>query len=290
MATQALTIQDTSGWVSTEAAQEPLARQRIQLADLLIDQLDLPVVADRIGAFLRSGNTNQIVTVNLDFLNIARRNAKFRSVVNSAELVVADGMPLIWASRVKGQPLPARITGHELIHECARLGAETGESFFLLGAAPGVAEIAGMRLQERYPGLKIARAYSPTFEQQDENDRIIDMVQRTRPGFLLVALGAPLQDLWIHTHRHQLSVPVCIGVGCVLDVLAGCVRRAPSWIQRSGLEWSFRLAQEPQRLWRRYVVDDLPMFGRLMLDTVRFHDESGHLNGIAKSGRAERAA
>jgi len=248
------------------------------------------MVADRMRTFLRSGKANQVVTVNVDFLNIARRDAQFRSMVNSAELVVADGMPLVWASRARGQPLPARITGHELIHECGQLGVEAGRSFFLLGAAPGVAERAGIRLQERYPGLEIAGAYSPTFEDPEEDDRIIEIIQDLNPGFLLVALGAPLQDLWIHNHKLQLSVPVCIGVGCVFDVLAGCVSRAPRWIQRFGLEWSYRLAQEPRRLWRRYVVDDMPMFGRLMLDTLRAEQDSDRPLTLPASSQTEHAA
>jgi len=269
MATQVLSIREVPELLPATQAQLADPRSRVHLGGIRVDRLDLPLVANRFRTFLHTGQSHQIVTVNLDFLNIARHDAEFRATVNSADMVVADGMPLVWASRIKGHPLPARITGHELIHECGQLSSETGRGFFLLGAAPGIAEVAGARLEQRYPGLKVVGTYSPTFDSQEEDDHVIEMIERSRPGFLLVALGAPRQDLWIHRHRQRLSVPVCIGVGCVLDILAGSVKRAPEWIQQSGLEWSYRLAQEPRRLWRRYVLNDLPMFGRLMAETLR---------------------
>lgn len=247
-----------------------LHRQRVALADVLIDQIDVPAAVERIRGFFRGGS-HQIVTVNLDFLSIAERDPHFRGVINGADLAVADGMPLVWVSRWKGQPLPRRITGVELADECCRLAAELGRGVFLLGAAPGVAAAAARRLDVRHPGLRIAGVYSPPFGplSAQEDAHIVRLIQQASPGVLLVALGAPHQDVWIHAHRDQLNVPVAIGVGCVFDLLAGVVERAPVWMQQTGLEWAYRLLQEPGRLWRRYLIDDLPMLGRLALAPAR---------------------
>jgi N-acetylglucosaminyldiphosphoundecaprenol N-acetyl-beta-D-mannosaminyltransferase len=184
---------------------------------------------------------------------------------------VADGMPLLWLSRLAGQPLPERITGVELVDESCQIAAEEGQRVFLLGAAPGVADAAAQVLEARYPGLRVAGVYAPPFGPLSPADdaRMVELVRQAAADFLFVAFGAPRQDLWIRTHFHQLDVAVAMGVGCVFDLLAGAVRRAPVWMQRTGLEWSYRLVQEPRRLWRRYLVDDLPMLGKLALGCVR---------------------
>lgn len=253
------------------AASTVSGRQRIELAGVLIDRIDFGAAVDRIGAFLTSGSPHQIVTVNLDFLSLAQREVQFRETINQADLVVADGMPLVWVSRLKGEPLAERITGVELVDQSCRMAARLEQGVFLLGAAPGVANAAGRNLAARYPGLRVVGTHSPAFDQRDpdQDERIVDMIQAARPDLLLVALGAPRQDLWIRAHLERINVRVAMGIGCVLDLLAGRVSRAPRWMQQSGLEWSYRLLQEPHRLWRRYILDDVPMLGRLVLDSVR---------------------
>lgn len=243
-------------------------RRRVEFGGVLLDQVGLSAAVERIAEFVRSGQPHQIVTVNLDFVSIASRDAEFRSTLNAAELAVADGMPLVWLSRLKGQPLDERVAGVELVTESCRVAVELGQGVFLLGAGPGVAEAAGRRLKAMYPGLRIAGTYSPPIGPLSplENERIIRRIRAAAPGFLFVALGAPRQDLWIREHQAELQVPVAMGVGCVLDLLAGSVKRAPVWMQRSGLEWAFRLGQEPQRLWRRYILNDLPMLVRLLCE------------------------
>lgn len=240
-------------------------RRRVELGGVLLDQIGLADAVERVEEFVRSGQPHQVVTVNLDFVSIASGDAEFRSTLNEADLAVADGMPLVWLSHLKGDVLEERIAGVELVTESCRLAEELGCSVFLLGAGPGVAEAAARRLESMYPGLRIAGTYSPPVGPLNdlENKRIVDRIRAAAPDFLFVALGAPRQDLWIREHQPQLQVPVAMGVGCVLDLLAGSVRRAPVWMQRSGLEWAFRLLQEPQRLWRRYLLNDLPMLVRL---------------------------
>jgi len=251
-------------------------RERVLLGSTFVDQLDFEQSVENIRGFLRSGRAHQIVTVNLDFLSIAERNSAFRETINSADLAVADGMPLVWLSRLRGQPLPERVTGVELVDACCEIAAETGQGVFLLGAGPGVAEAAAQRLQARHPDLRIAGTYAPPMGplKRKDNARMVRMVRDAAPGFLFVALGAPRQDLWIRSHLEELNVPVAMGVGCVFDLLAGVSNRAPSWMQAAGLEWAYRLVREPRRLWRRYLLNDLPLFGRLLFSSREASDEA----------------
>jgi len=274
MATEALVVHEQPRHAAGKIVSHPThpareARSRIDLGGVLIDRVDVGSAVERIRGFLRSGKLNQIVTVNLDFVAIARRDHDFRDTLNEADLAVADGMPLVWASQLTNEPLPQRLTGVELVDECCRVAVETDSSVFLLGAAPGVADEAADTLQHRFPGLRIAGVYAPPFGPLtvEENERILAKIRQARPEFLFVALGAPQQDVWIRANRHRLDVPVCMGVGCVLDLLAGIVSRAPTWMQRTGLEWLFRLAQEPGRLWRRYILDDIPALFWLVRQT-----------------------
>jgi N-acetylglucosaminyldiphosphoundecaprenol N-acetyl-beta-D-mannosaminyltransferase len=252
-------------------------RPRLQLGSTFIDQLDLDQAVERITDFLWSGRPHQVVTANLDFLSIAERNAEFRQTINDADLAVADGMPLVWLSRLRGQPLPERVTGVDLVDACCGIAEDTGHGVFLMGAGPGVPQAAAQRLLERHPGLRVVGTYSPPMGplRRKEDARMVRMIQDAQPGFLFVALGAPRQDLWIRSHLAELNVPVAMGVGCVFDLLAGVSNRAPEWMQTGGLEWAYRLAREPRRLWRRYLLNDLPLFARLLLSASRDESPAG---------------
>jgi N-acetylglucosaminyldiphosphoundecaprenol N-acetyl-beta-D-mannosaminyltransferase len=270
MASEALVVQEslrqTPEWSVPRPLRELDIRRRVDLGGVLIDQVDLSSAVDRIRGFLGSERHNQIVTVNLDFVAISRRDEYFRETLNDADLAVADGMPLVWVSQLGGSPVPERITGNDLVDECCRVAVETKSSIFLLGAGPGIADIAAKRLGDRFPGLRVSGVYAPPFGPltDAENEKILRFINEARPDFLFVALGAPQQDVWIKANRDRLDVPVCMGVGGTFDLLAGVLLRAPVWMQRAGLEWLFRLGQEPSRLWRRYIVDDLPVLGWLI--------------------------
>jgi N-acetylglucosaminyldiphosphoundecaprenol N-acetyl-beta-D-mannosaminyltransferase len=169
-----------------------------------------------------------------------------------------------------GTKLPERVAGIDLVESICRRGDREGWSVFLLGAAPGVAEAAGEEIVRRHPNLRIAGTYSPPHGAWDEEEEqfIRARIRFAQPDVLLVALGAPKQDVWIRDNLQQLGVPVSIGVGCTLDVLSGGIARAPHWMRSAGLEWLYRLASEPERLWRRYLLD-LPAFVRLLLSAAR---------------------
>jgi len=243
-----------------------IQRHRVNLLDVWVDAIGRADALARIESFVEGRTPHQVVTVNVDFLRLARERPIFRDVLNAADLAVPDGMPLLWAARLLGNPLPERVTGVDLIGACAELAARRGYRPFFLGAAPGVADTAADRLRARMPGLTMAGTYAPPRGScdPDEDRRMIDQVTDARPDMLFVALGAPRQDEWIRAHLAELDVPVCMGVGGAFDLLAGHVRRAPAALQAAGCEWLWRLAQEPHRLARRYLVDDVPVAFRVL--------------------------
>jgi N-acetylglucosaminyldiphosphoundecaprenol N-acetyl-beta-D-mannosaminyltransferase len=244
-----------------------LVRDRVNLLGTRIDRVKLDALDAWLESFIASRQPHQIITANLDFIAIARRQPVFASLITDADLVVCDGKPLQWASQIQGDPIPARVTGMDLVLHTAQLSIRHGVRIFFLGAAPGVAERAAAELERQFPGVVIAGTFSPPLGplDADENARIVARIRAARVDALFVALGAPRQDEWIRANLLDLQVPLCAGIGGVFNFLAGETRRAPAWMQRHGLEWAFRLMQEPSRLWRRYLVDDLPLFFELLM-------------------------
>jgi len=230
-----------------------------ELAGVRIDSVDLESAVVLIESAISDRSPMQIATVNLDFLVRAQRSAELRSVLNRCQLNVADGMPVVWLSRLTGRPLAGRTAGSDLIPMALGRLAARGARVFLFGGERAVALEAARRLEEAYPGLVIAGHCEPPRAAIDRmpNRSIVRLIQAARPDVLLVALGNPKQELWIARHLAGLGVSVAIGVGCTLDLMAGKSRRAPRWMQNTGLEWLFRLAQEPRRLFMRYFVDTL---------------------------------
>ena len=235
-------------------------RSLVVLLGVPIDNLNLDEAIDQIDRFVQGGRStgkhHQVVTVNADFIAQAEKDPELRYLLQEADLATADGMPLVWAARLLKVPLKGRVTGADIVPALARRAAEKGYSIYLFGAAPGVAQKAGDILVQKYPGLKIAGVVSPAFTSVLEMEQdVLNAIEKTQPDILMVALGNPKQEKWIGMYGRQLKVPVMIGVGGSLDFIAGQVKRAPQWMQKIGLEWLFRLLQEPRRLWRRYVVD-----------------------------------
>ena len=256
--------------VTGSAISDP-GRPRIELAGVLVDRVDQNAAAAALEGFLADGRSHQIVTVNTDFVRLAQQDASFRALLNRADLAVADGMPIVWLSRMQGDPLPARVAGIELVEESCRLAARDGVGVFLLGAGPGVAEAAARELAIRHPGLRVAGVLSPSFGDWSaaEEDRIVDAIRAAGRCVLFVAFGAPRQDRFIAAHLAEIATPIAIGVGCTFDIIVGAKRRAPAWMRKSGLEWLWRLLQEPRRLARRYLLQDLPLFFRLSFAAIR---------------------
>lgn len=233
------------------------ARPGLAIMGVAFDNVTLSEAIERIEQMVASRRPHYFVTPNVDFLVQAREDIELRQILCEAHLVLCDGTPLVWASRLLGNPLPERVAGADLVPRLLSIAAEKGYRIFLLGATPESAQKAVTNLNARYPRLRIAGHYSPPFNTLLEMDHaeIARRIQTAVPDILLVSLGCPKQEKWMAMHYRALGVPVTAGVGATVDFLGGEMRRAPLWMQRSGLEWLFRLLQEPRRLWKRYVKD-----------------------------------
>jgi N-acetylglucosaminyldiphosphoundecaprenol N-acetyl-beta-D-mannosaminyltransferase len=219
----------------------------------------------RIEEHIREGGFHQIATANVDFLKNAIQSQKLRDILCSCDLVVPDGMPIVWMSRLIGTPLKERVGGVDLVERLAEVSSRRGYGIFLLGASESRSQRAARVLKQRFPELRIVGRCSPPAQSLDKmnHEEILSRIEEARPDILLVAFGNPKQEEWIAMHRDRLKVPVCIGVGGALDLLSGMVRRAPRWMQRNGLEWLHRTIQDPQRLAVRYLRDAICLMRHL---------------------------
>jgi len=226
-----------------------------------------------------TGRGHWTITANLDHLRRYHRDPLAKGLIDDADLVVADGMPLVWASRVAGEPLPERVSGSSMVWSICEAASARRQSVFLLGGDPGIAERAAHVFQDCYPELKIAgTACPPTGFQNDEQElrRIERQVTGAAPRVVLVALGFPKQDLLIRMLRSSLPHASFLGVGISLSYVTGDLSCPPNWICRLGLEWAYRLRQEPnRRLARRYLVDGPPFALRLMMSAARHRVHRG---------------
>ena len=243
----------------------------VSLMGVPVAAMTEPEVIDSLLAALRERRGGWISTVNLDILRQCVRSSELRELVGEAQLVVADGMPLVWASWLQGSALPARVPGSSLVWTLSAAAAEAGASVFLLGGNPGTAAATRERLLEHNPELRVAGTLSPPFgfeRSAEELERTVAKVREARPDIVFVALGFPKQEQLIQRLRGSLPSAWFMPCGISFSFVAGDVRRAPPWMQRAGLEWAHRLMQEPQRLFRRYILLDFPFLVRLLLSSL----------------------
>lgn len=226
---------------------------------------------DRIDRLIEAREPSYFITANLHYAMVSEQNKQLHEANKRADFILADGMPLVWASRILQQPLPERVAGSDLIWKMCERAAQKGRRVFLLGGAPGIAEEAARKLLEKYPGFTMAGIECPPFRELSatEEEEMFERIRASKPDLLLIAFGQPKGELWLARHFEKLLVPVSVQVGASLDFVAGKVRRAPRWMQRTGLEWAYRLAQEPRRLLGRYLRNTIFLVRMLLTRTRR---------------------
>jgi exopolysaccharide biosynthesis WecB/TagA/CpsF family protein len=225
-------------------------------------------IASMIDAFSHDGKSRYVVTVNVDFVVNALdwRPGRIRfpelvNVIRSGELVLADGMPLVWLSRLLGTPLPERVTGADLVPDLIAEAAKRKQSVYLLGGSNQAGRKVAEKISRDYPGIRVVGYDEPMIhtkgeklaESIEKDKKLVDKINRARPDILLIAFGNPKQEIWYNRNREYLKIPVSIGIGGTFEFITGRISRAPEWMQNHGLEWIYRISQEPRRLWKRYA-------------------------------------
>jgi N-acetylglucosaminyldiphosphoundecaprenol N-acetyl-beta-D-mannosaminyltransferase len=233
----------------------------LRILGIPIHDVTLDEAVEQAAAWVKEGRAHQMATVNPEFVMAARRDPAFRAVLEGADLCLPDGVGITLAARYLGRPLRERVAGVDLVEALAARAAQDGWRVFFLGAAPGVADRAASLLAARYPGLTVAGTHAGSPRREEEDD-IVRRVREAGTDVLLVAYGAPAQDLWLARNLARTGAKVGVGVGGAFDYIAGVVPRAPRWMRRVGLEWLYRLIRQPWR-WRRQRV--LPLYALLVL-------------------------
>ncbi|MDY6822646.1 MAG: WecB/TagA/CpsF family glycosyltransferase [Thermodesulfobacteriota bacterium] len=246
----------------------------IKISNIYIDNLTLKDAIKKIELFLVEKQNKIVVTPNADHIVQLQNDKLFCEIYKSADLILADGMPLIWASKFLNTPLKEKISGSDLFPELCRVSAIKGYKLFFMGGREGAAQLSSEKFKSIYPNIKIIGTYCPPYGFENnpaENEKILNIIKGVEPDILFVGLGAPKQEKWIYKYKDQYQVPVSIGIGGSFEFEAGLVERAPKWMQYNGLEWLWRLLKEPKRLWKRYLVDDMKFFYLVLNQKMRMN-------------------
>jgi N-acetylglucosaminyldiphosphoundecaprenol N-acetyl-beta-D-mannosaminyltransferase len=255
----------------------------MQVGRLSFDRLTFAEALTEIAALVDRGRGGIVFTPNVDHVVMARDSAALRRAYAAADLSLADGQPVVWASHLLGEPLPAKISGSDLVPRLMAVAEARRFRVYLLGGAEGVAAAAAAHLRRIHPQLAIVGTASPRIdlsETAEDRAAVIRAIQRAMPDLVLVALGAPKQELWIHQVAAQLRPAVLLGIGASIDFLAGTALRAPPWLSALGLEWLHRLVREPRRLWRRYLLQDSRFLGIVYRGMRDAHSPDPRVMGV----------
>lgn len=242
--------------------------ERIEMMGCLVDNLSMEETLQTIEGFIQSGRPHQHVVVNVDKLVKASRDAELRRIINECALINADGMPVVWASRLLGKGLKERVAGVDLFESLMRRSAEKGWRVFLLGAKEEV--VCGVKklYEKKYPGLIIA-GYRNGYWKAEDEPGVVEQIKAAKTDLLFVAISSPKKEQFLGRYQAEMKVPFAMGVGGTFDVAVGKVKRAPVWMQKAGLEWFYRFLQEPRRMFRRYFIDDMGFFWLLVKEFGR---------------------
>lgn len=237
---------------------------RMRFMNTEIDNLTMDETLQAIDQLIQEDRNAYVVTPNVDHIVQLETNKELQDVYANASLILTDGKPLLWIAKWYGTPIKEKISGSDLFPLLCERAAQRGYKMFFLGAAEGVAAKAAENLKKRFEGLQVVGTYSPSFgfeNKPDEMKKIKQMIQGTAPDILIVGLGCPKQEKFMYYHCKELGVPISFGLGASFDFEAGNIKRAPRWMANHGLEWLFRITQDPKRMARRYLIDDRKILG-----------------------------
>lgn len=240
-------------------------RDQIKILNVNVDCVNLDEAMQKVEEFVLEQKPHHIVTANPEIIYASNYNPELLGIVNHAALVTADGTGVVWASGQLGRHLQERVTGIDLVYKICEKAPQKGWKLFILGSAPGVADAAADNIRKMYPGVEIVGTQHGYFKPEEEPE-IVEIIKKSTPDVLFVALGAPKQEFWISKYMDELQVPVMLGIGGSMDVLSGNVKRAPEIWQKMNLEWLYRLLSQPSR-WKRML--NLPKFAVEVLKQKR---------------------
>lgn len=230
------------------------------LLNTYINNVTMSETVDEIERLLASDKKSYIVAINVDVVMKIENDPYLKKIVDDADMVLVDGKPLVWISKMYGRPLKAKISGSDLVPLLCEEAARKNYSIFIIGGKDGIAELAKKRLENKLPGIQIAGTYAPPigFEKDEvELKKINDLISHAKPDLLIACFGCPKQEKWIYENINKYDAKVSVCAGATVDFLAGNVKRAPRWMSEHGLEWFYRFLQEPRRMFKRYFVDDV---------------------------------
>lgn len=246
-------------------------KDKLKLFGICIDNLNTKEILKKIEPLIEKQEPSLIVTPNIQHIHILKKDEEFREIYRSASLVILDSTPLLLISKIAGNPLKERIAGSDLLPLFASTAAARGFRLFFLGAGPGVAKKAAEILTKKNPGLRIVGTHAPSYgfeNDERENKKIIELIKKNRPDVLFIGLGSPKQEKWAWRHKDKIKVPLIVCVGAAFDFIAEVQSRAPKWIQKSGLEWFYRLCREPLRLWKRNLTGYIILIRLAVKETI----------------------
>lgn len=249
----------------TFSGNAPLTHEHADVLGVKVSAVNMEVATKLATRWIECGNPGYVCIASVHGVMEAQRDSELLRIFNQAAIVTPDGMPLTWVGRLQGFTQMNRVFGPDFMIEMCRISVERGYKHFLYGGMPGVAEELSKRLQKRFPGLEVVGTHTPPFRSlsPEEEEAVVRQVTQLKPHMLWVGIGAPKQERFMAQYVDRFKVPLLVGVGAAFDFHTGRIRDCPAWVKRAGLQWLHRLAQEPTRLWRRYLVNNPAFLGRI---------------------------
>lgn len=244
------------------------SKKRIKILGCYLDCLTMEETLIKVEEIIKNNIPKQHVVINASKVLLAKENEKLRKIINSCELINADGMSIIWAGRFLGNKIPEKVSGIDLMYELIKLSELKKYKIYFLGARKEVIELAIENVKRDFPDLNVSGFHNGYFKEE-EDDNVIKDIKNCEADILFVGISSPKKEYWLNKNIIRLNVPFCMGVGGSFDILAGHKKRAPKWIQRIGFEWFYRFIQEPRRLWRRYLIGNVKFFWLILFQKLK---------------------